>query len=91
MTEYISHTPVLLNPSLEFLITDPSGIYIDATLGGGGHSKAILDQLDDDGTLFGVDQDAEARAGPKVVGRGDTKVEATEEKAGVGAKGPVNG
>ena len=62
MTDYISHTPVLLNPSLEFLITDPSGIYIDATLGGGGHSMAILDQLNDDGKLFGVDQDAEARA-----------------------------
>ena len=62
MKDYISHTPVLLNPSLEFLITDPSGIYIDATLGGGGHSMAILDQLNDDGKLFGVDQDAEARA-----------------------------
>jgi len=62
MTDYISHTPVLLNPSLEFLITDPSGIYIDATLGGGGHSMAILEQLNDDGKLFGVDQDAEARA-----------------------------
>lgn len=62
MTDYISHTPVLLNPSLEFLITDASGIYIDATLGGGGHSIAILEQLNDDGKLFGVDQDAEARA-----------------------------
>jgi len=62
MTDYISHTPVLLNSSLEFLITDPSGIYIDATLGGGGHSMAILDQLNIDGKLFGVDQDSEARA-----------------------------
>ena len=62
MTEYIPHTPVLLDASLEFLITDPSGIYIDTTLGGGGHSRAILDQLNEDGKLFGVDQDAEARA-----------------------------
>jgi 16S rRNA (cytosine1402-N4)-methyltransferase len=62
MTEYITHTPVLLNPSLEFLITDPSGIYIDATLGGGGHSKAVLEKLNKDGRLYGVDQDAEARA-----------------------------
>jgi len=62
MTEYIPHTPVLLDASLEFLITDPSGIYIDTTLGGGGHSRAILDQLNEDGMLFGVDQDAEARA-----------------------------
>jgi 16S rRNA (cytosine1402-N4)-methyltransferase len=62
MTDYISHTPVLLNPSMEFLITDSSGIYIDATLGGGGHSLAILNQLSSNGKLFGVDQDAEARA-----------------------------
>lgn len=62
MTDYISHIPVLLNPSLEFLITDPSGVYIDATLGGGGHSRAILDKLSEEGKLFGVDQDAEARA-----------------------------
>lgn len=62
MTEYIPHTPVLLDVSLEFLITNPSGIYIDTTLGGGGHSRAILDQLNEDGKLFGVDQDAEARA-----------------------------
>jgi 16S rRNA (cytosine1402-N4)-methyltransferase len=62
MTDYISHTPVLLNPSMEFLITDSSGIYIDATLGGGGHSLAILSQLSSNGKLFGVDQDAEARA-----------------------------
>lgn len=61
MTEYITHTPVLLNPSLEFMITDPSGIYIDATLGGGGHSKAVLEKLNKDGRLYGVDQDAEAR------------------------------
>lgn len=62
MTDYIPHTPVLLDASLEFLITDTNGIYIDATLGGGGHSRSILDRLDDDAMLFGVDQDSEARA-----------------------------
>ena len=61
MKDYIPHTPVLLNPSLEFLLTDLSGIYVDATLGGGGHSRAILDQLSADGILYGIDQDNEAR------------------------------
>jgi len=61
MKDYIPHTPVLLNPSLEFLLTDLSGIYVDATLGGGGHSRAILDQLSADGILYGIDQDDEAR------------------------------
>lgn len=62
MAEYIPHIPVLLESSVEFLVTDPSGIYIDATLGGGGHSKKILDALDDTGTLLGVDQDSEAKS-----------------------------
>jgi len=59
---YYKHQPVLLNESVEYLITDPSGIYIDATLGGGGHSQALLSQLDDDAQLIGIDQDDEALA-----------------------------
>jgi len=59
---YYKHQPVLLNESVEYLITDPSGIYIDATLGGGGHSQALLSQLDDDAQLSGIDQDDEALA-----------------------------
>ncbi|WP_340103736.1 16S rRNA (cytosine(1402)-N(4))-methyltransferase RsmH [Rhodohalobacter sp. 8-1] len=57
---YIPHVPVLLKESIEYLVTDPNGIYVDATLGGGGHSKEILSALSDDGRLFGLDQDAEA-------------------------------
>jgi 16S rRNA (cytosine1402-N4)-methyltransferase len=57
---YIPHVPVLLEKSVEYLVTDPDGIYIDATLGGGGHSKKILFALSDNGRLFGLDQDAEA-------------------------------
>jgi 16S rRNA (cytosine1402-N4)-methyltransferase len=60
MTTYHPHTPVLLQPTIEFLVTDKSGIYIDATLGGGGHSKKILETLSDDATLIGLDQDPEA-------------------------------
>ncbi len=60
MPIYHQHIPVMLRECLDGLITHSDGIYIDGTLGGGGHSKAILDQLSADGTLFSVDQDDEA-------------------------------
>lgn len=60
MTTYHQHIPVLLEESIEALITDENGIYIDGTLGGGGHSKEILNQLGKDGRLYGIDQDDEA-------------------------------
>ena len=60
MTEYHPHIPVLLDTSVGYLVTDPGGIYIDATLGGGGHSKKILEQTNKNARLFGVDQDSEA-------------------------------
>lgn len=69
MTEYHPHTPVLLDISVQYLVTDTSGIYIDATLGGGGHSKKILDQLKTGGTLYGIDQDSQAlRAAEENIG-----------------------
>lgn len=72
MTEYHPHIPVLLHKSVDYLITDPSGIYIDATLGGGGHSKQILDRLNSDAKLFGIDQDREAqKAASEVIGADD--------------------
>ena len=54
------HTPVLLNESLKFLITDRSGKYFDGTLGFGGHSEKILNELNKDGMLFATDVDADA-------------------------------
>ena len=60
MSEY--HNPVLLEKSVHALITDPSGTYIDATFGGGGHSRHILGQLSPDGRLIAFDRDADARA-----------------------------
>lgn len=72
MTSYYRHIPVLLQTSVDYLITDPSGIYIDATLGGGGHSHHILSQLDSTGHLYGIDQDHEAHeAAAKKIGDDD--------------------
>ncbi len=54
------HAPVLCDAVVEGLITDRGGIYVDATLGGGGHTAALLDALDASGCVVGVDQDADA-------------------------------
>lgn len=54
------HVPVLLKESVARLVTDPGGIYVDGTLGGGGHSMEILSHLNKDGQLYGIDQDDEA-------------------------------
>lgn len=62
MTSTTYHIPALLNETIEGLNISPSGIYIDATFGGGGHSRAILQHLGSEGRLFGFDQDMDAYA-----------------------------
>lgn len=54
------HNPVMLNECIEGLHIHPNGVYVDVTFGGGGHSKAILEQLDQ-GKLFAFDQDEDAK------------------------------
>ena len=61
MTKTSYHDPVLLQPSVTALITDPKGVYADATFGGGGHSQEILNQLAPEGRLFAFDQDQDAQ------------------------------
>lgn len=56
------HQPVLLDQAVEGLISDRDGLYVDATFGGGGHAKAILDNLSPKGRLFAFDQDKDALA-----------------------------
>ena len=55
------HTPVLLQQCIDGLHIQPGGIYVDCTFGGGGHSKAILQQLNENGRLIVFDQDEDAR------------------------------
>jgi 16S rRNA (cytosine1402-N4)-methyltransferase len=54
------HEPVLCTEALRYLITDNSGIYVDATVGGGGHAEAICRQLGAQGKLIGFDADVDA-------------------------------
>ena len=53
------HIPVLLRPVLEYLDPQPGQVFADGTLGGGGHSEAILRAMGE-GTLYGIDRDGEA-------------------------------
>jgi 16S rRNA (cytosine1402-N4)-methyltransferase len=52
----------MAQPCIDGLVTDPDGVYVDATFGGGGHSRLILDHLGAQGKLVGFDQDEDALA-----------------------------
>ena len=54
------HVPVLLKESINRLNILPNGVYVDATFGGGGHTKEILNQLNSSGKVIAFDQDADA-------------------------------
>ncbi|MDA9774064.1 16S rRNA (cytosine(1402)-N(4))-methyltransferase RsmH [Saprospiraceae bacterium] len=54
------HNPVMLEECIEALDINPSGVYVDVTFGGGGHSKRILSDLNDEGRLIVFDQDSDA-------------------------------
>ena len=54
------HIPVLYYETLDNLVINPDGVYIDCTLGGGSHSEGILERLSDKGLLISIDQDSNA-------------------------------
>lgn len=56
------HVPVLLNRCIKGLNIKPDGVYVDGTIGGGGHSYHICKQLSAQGTLIGIDRDSDALA-----------------------------
>ena len=67
------HTTVLLHETVDGLNVRPDGIYVDATLGGGGHAFEVCRRLGDTGRLIGIDQDADAikAAGKRLEGFGE--------------------
>ncbi len=62
MSETVYHIPALLNECIDGLNIKPNGVYVDVTFGGGGHSRAIMENLDKNGHLYGFDQDQDAIA-----------------------------
>ena len=60
MSQKVYHIPALLPETLEALDIKSNGTYVDVTFGGGGHSRAIVEQLDEEGHLYSFDQDEDA-------------------------------
>ena len=56
----LEHIPVLLREAVDLLSPGPGGVYVDGTVGAGGHAAEILKRSAPDGILIGLDQDAEA-------------------------------
>ena len=73
----IYHIPAMLKETIEGLAIKPQGVYVDVTFGGGGHSRAIIECLQDGGHLFSFDQDSDALQNITANGRVD---EWTDEK-----------
>ena len=67
------HVSVLLNETIDGLNINPDGIYVDGTLGGGGHAYEVCTKLGEQGRLIGIDQDADAikAAGKRLEGFGE--------------------
>ena len=59
------HEPIMLNECLENLNIKEDGIYVDGTLGGAGHSSRIVERLNENGRLIGIDRDEDALAASK--------------------------
>lgn len=60
--EKFAHKPIMLGQTIAALLPERGGVYVDCTLGGGGHSEAILSRLPEGSRLIGIDRDADALA-----------------------------
>ncbi len=72
-TPDLAHIPVLLRETVDLLRPRPGGVYLDGTVGAGGHTEEILKRTSPDGVVIGLDQDAEAidRCAKRLAGYGD--------------------
>ncbi|PLX26002.1 MAG: 16S rRNA (cytosine(1402)-N(4))-methyltransferase [Ignavibacteria bacterium] len=68
------HIPVLLERSIELLVSDSEGVYVDGTLGGGGHSRYMLRQLGENSRVFGFDQDDDAIQHAQLLFQGERRM-----------------
>ncbi|MDD2211523.1 MAG: 16S rRNA (cytosine(1402)-N(4))-methyltransferase RsmH [Desulfitobacteriaceae bacterium] len=73
------HLTVLREETVDFLLTDPAGVYVDCTLGGAGHSRLLLSRLTPQGKLIGFDQDELAIKHAREVFAGDERVTIVKE------------
>jgi 16S rRNA (cytosine1402-N4)-methyltransferase len=97
--EVVAHVPVLLDEVLRGLALRPDGIYVDATYGRGGHSRAILAELGPAGRVLALDRDPEAAADGQDLGRSDPRFAIQQECFGTlrrflemqGVRGGVDG
>lgn len=68
------HIPVLLDRAIDLLVNNPEGVYVDGTLGGGGHSGELLSRLGPLGTVYGFDQDSDALEFARARFRNDARI-----------------
>jgi 16S rRNA (cytosine1402-N4)-methyltransferase len=73
-TQY-AHQPVMLEEVLDLLLNDDKGLYIDATFGRGGHSRALLDALSADARLVAIDRDPQAVATARELAASDARLQ----------------
>lgn len=71
----MEHVPVLLEPTLRALVGDPSGLYVDATFGRGGHSRPLLERLAADARLIALDADEDAFRSASMLAEHDRRVQ----------------
>jgi 16S rRNA (cytosine1402-N4)-methyltransferase len=81
MSSFGYHVPVLLNETLSLLVTGKNGIYVDGTLGGGGHFRAVAGTLSDNGIMVGIDRDADAVKNAGETGFADVKAKVIIEQS----------
>lgn len=80
--DVVAHVPVLLDEALRGLALRPDGIYVDATYGRGGHSRAILAEIGPAGRVLALDRDPEAAADGRELGRADPRFSIQQQSFG---------